>query len=233
MPAPIFYWSESARRFKDEQGRFVSRERMDAMRNRYYEREKSISAADAGKLFAGDWSLSEWRDRFGARVERIFTDQYVASRGGFPRMTDTDYRELAGMVEFQLDRLNNHFAVDLANGRYAVDQTQNVIDRMNLYVDASGQAWERGSLETFRGSPQLFLWRWLPGKEHCEDCEWANGRVGTADYWLGLGMWPKSAGLSCIGIHCGCFMVPIEESEIQDMLRAGLINKEALAQTVT
>lgn len=209
--SPVFTWDDEVKRFR-RRGRFVSLEDVAKLRDDYLVGEQAINDDLAQRLFNREITISEWVDEMRAKTRRVFTTQYMIAKGGRAQMTQRDWGALGQMLREQYGFINN-FATQIANGRYNDDQMQLVANRMGLYDNASNQAFERGSLEKWRGIRKFLQWVRSNLKDSCSDCIRLDGQIHTADEYLQAGVWPQRGSLACLGIHRGCSLIEVDATE--------------------
>ena len=80
--------------------------------------------------------------------------------------------------------------------------TNEVAQRANMWAAGSlDQIYYQGA--RFGAPLKMFRWKRNPAKDSCEDCVARDGAVNTLAEWEKIGF-PKSAGLACHGVQCGC-----------------------------
>ena len=206
----FWIWEPTAKRYRlttegadalsQKPGTFVSQAKMLSLRDEYIAARKDNTNALANQLAKGDMTLNEWTLAMRQEVKDNFVNQYMLAHGGRNSMTQADWGRVGQMVRGQYEYLNA-FADQIASGDYS---EQAIAARSRMYIEASGQAFERGKIAA-QGVPDLpafpsdgqtrcltnckcaweiketstewrAFWR-LSSAEHCPDC------VGNAEKW--------------------------------------------------
>lgn len=141
-------------------------------------------------LLPGELAEADERDDAGA----LFSDDILRE------MLGDGWDVLSSLLSLN-DESAVSFAEAIENGEYDQDEG-GLIDRADMWADAAQGMYHAGHL--YRSGNPKYRWDYQPGKVHCVDCDRLNGVVGTAEYFLGLGLWPQSYNLSCRGYRCGC-----------------------------
>jgi len=186
-------YDAGSRRYRDKRtGRWLSHNRMIAMRDDYVAAYETRVAGLAERVMSGDMTLQQWERGMRAELKSLHIGQYELGRGGRKAMTQSDWGRLGAEMRKQYGYLNG-FASEVATGSLSPAQ---VAARSQLYVEASTASYERGRAAAHRlvlpaypgdGSTQCRVnckchWRitedqtkwdcyWTLGQaEHCEDC---------------------------------------------------------------
>jgi len=186
-------YDAGSRRYRDKRtGRWLSHNRMIAMRDDYVAAYETRVAGLAERVMSGDMTLQQWERGMRTELKSLHIGQYELGRGGRKAMTQSDWGRLGAEMRKQYGYLNG-FASEVATGSLSPAQ---VATRSQLYVEASTASYERGRAAAHRlvlpaypgdGSTQCRVnckchWRitedqtkwdcyWTLGQaEHCEDC---------------------------------------------------------------
>ena len=183
--------AEGARALGQKPGTFVSQSKMLSFRDNYIAARKDNTNYLANQLAKGDITLNEWTLSMRQEVKDNFINQYMLAHGGRNTMTQADWGRVGQMVRGQYEYLNA-FADQIASGEYS---EQAIAARARMYVESSGQAFERGKIAA-HGMPDLPQ---VPGDgrtrclSNCKcwweikenDTEWrAYWRLGLAEHCL-------------------------------------------------
>lgn len=194
-----FVWNVAQARYRDvATGRFVSRSVVISLL-----RESMLSAGSEAKVLgaevsAGRLSVKDFGKLFRREVQDEFTRQYIIGRGGLGSMTQSDWGRLGRMLRDQYEFAAG-FEKDIPN--LSLAQIQN---RAEMYMKASGSAFEQGQRQSMRESGKTKE-RWQLGDaEHCDDCERLAG-MG----WVEIGTLPtvpRAGGTACL-VNCECQII--------------------------
>jgi hypothetical protein len=199
MPKPLYTWEPKTRRFRKNDGTFISPAKMTALRTEFLKIEQDRNADLAKRLFAKEITISQFEAEFKDGLNRVYAVQYMAAKGGRKQMTPSDWGALGAQLKKQYKYVDG-FALKLAAGGYRESEVDKVIDRMNRYLPPSQQAFERGEIQVTYPGIKLprypgdgnticsygchchleiedltdrWLVRWVinPAVENCTDCQ--------------------------------------------------------------
>lgn len=168
-----YTWSESAGRFVDERGRFVSDAAVRRVVNDIADGASDRLAVLSRSMLAGDLSLAEWQ----AGAMRIVKSSHVASvtiaHGGAARMDFSRYGSVGNEIKAQYQYLAQ-FAAQIASGQQPLNGT--VASRAAMYGQNARVVFEKayGRDQAARGF-QSCRNRLQPA-EHCSQCVEQSGR---------------------------------------------------------
>lgn len=156
----FWVWEPAAKRYRlttegadalnQKPGTFVSQVKMLSLRDEYITARKDNTNALANQLAKGDITLNQWTQSMRQEVKDNFINQYMLAHGGRNSMTQADWGRVGQMVRGQYEYLNA-FADQIASGEYS---EQAIAARARMYVESSGQAFERGKAAA-QGVPDL------------------------------------------------------------------------------
>lgn len=171
-----------------------------------YERQLALLVASAVR---GEIS----RERFEGALEQIVIAMLstLFSRGAlqvYSEWTEEMRAVLDQQADIHLESLSS-FADDIFSGRYADDELGlgGAMLRVGTWVTIASGMFFLGEL--FRRDDPFLRWNYSILKEHCGDCARLNGQVHTASEWRSMGLHPRSFGLECRGVHCGCYFTQV------------------------
>jgi len=117
-------------------------------------------------------------------------------------LSDDEKKWLEGVIKAELG-----YAADFA--QYIVEHSkkekyplQPLMDRVERWISRRLEV--ENTAMTMACGDQKLLWRRKKTKKSCGDCIWYDGKVYRASTWARYEISPKSHGLACHGIHCGC-----------------------------
>jgi hypothetical protein len=149
-------------------------------RDQLIDANKENTNSLAAQLASGDITLGVWVLAMRQAIKDIFINQYMLAHGGRNSMTQADFGRLGQMIRTQYAFLEN-FANDIASGRYT---EQAIAARARMYMEASGQAFERGKvLQT--GMPDLPAYP-SDGSTQCLCITSPRSRVLTRRGWIAI-----------------------------------------------
>jgi hypothetical protein len=142
-------------------------------------------------------------------LEQIVVSILVSmfSRGArlhYVEWTEEMRAEADRLVEIHLRSLDD-FGEGIYGGLYG-DGTQGLdsaFARVAMWITIASGIYFFGQL--FRPDEPYLRWNFSVFKEHCRDCVRLDGQVHTASEWRASGWYPRSFGLECHGVHCGCY----------------------------
>jgi hypothetical protein len=138
-PRGPFTWDARSRRYRSVTGRFVSSAAVRA------ELDKSIDAAGRAMREASDalregrMSLAAWELRMAEEIRNSHLASTALAKGGWSRMTPSDYGRAGREIRRQYEYLRN-FAAQIASGKQKLDGTLG--RRAELYLHAARGQYE-------------------------------------------------------------------------------------------
>lgn len=153
------------------------------------------------------------RERFEGAMEQIVASIILSLFLKGARLTYGELSEEARTVLGQ--ELTEHlasldsFADDLYAGRYGEGDLglDAAYGRVATWLNIAAGIFFLG--QTYQQFDVYLRWNFSFLKEHCGDCVRLNGQVHTASEWRNSGWYPRSFGLECHGVHCGCFFTEV------------------------
>ena len=179
---PLWVWDDRLKRYRHQNGRIIGVRQMVGLRDQFIAGVKGETDTLTKRLFSKRISIQRWETEARNIIKAAFIDSYVLGRGGRDNMTAADWGRLGSMLRRQYGYLRN-FSLDIADGRYTVNQSGMVMARLGLYAEAASQAFERGKTEG-RGIPRLEQYPG-DGQTQCKtNCKCYLQIKETADAWL-------------------------------------------------
>lgn len=174
-----YRWNESAGRYTDSAGRFVSEARVRAVIDDIADAASERMAQASARLLSGEMSLGAWQAEMQATIKLTHVATGVLSHGGAEQMTASRYGALGPTIRSEYQFLRA-FAQEIANGRQTLNGI--VTARARQYGQASRVTYERtrsrGQQQRGYQSERNVL---HPG-EHCSGC-----RAESAKGWAPIG----------------------------------------------
>lgn len=149
------------------------------------------------------------RERFEGALEQIVAAILITLFLRGARVTYAELSEearLALQQQIEIHRRSlDDFAEGIYGGLYGEGELglSGALARAGLWVNMAAGIFFLG--QTHQPYDVYLKWNWSVFKEHCGDCAHLNGQVHTAAEWRASGWYPRSSGLQCFGVHCGCY----------------------------
>lgn len=154
-----YRWDANVRRYRDERGRFLSRDSALTLHNQAIARAGDAVTTLAGLVSSGQISPADWRERMRQEIKIAYIQQYLAARGGATQMTQRDWGSIGGMIADQYRYLDGF--VDAIAGADPPLSEGYIAARARMYANSAREASERAHARG-RGLPNGSLPAW-PG----------------------------------------------------------------------
>jgi hypothetical protein len=183
-------WNETAGRFTDSAGRFVSESRVRAVIDSIADQASARMAAASERMLAGELSLASWQAEMQQTIKVSQLAASVLAHGGAEQMTFSHYGSAGRAIRDQYGYLRN-FADDVANGRQPLNG--GLTARAGQYGQVARIAFEReyGRDQQQRG--YQFERNVLgAARDHCSLCPELSARG-----WVPIGSLPPVGSRPC------------------------------------
>jgi hypothetical protein len=217
MAEAPWQWDAASRRYRNaETGRFLSADRVRALRDSFVSSTAEAPQALTSALAAGDLTLPQWEAGMRLSIKQSFLAAGLLGRGGKNAADPSFYGALGVRVKAQYGFLGE-FAREIAKGELSEAQ---IAARGGMYLEAARSAFEQGRAASFSidlpaypgdGQSQCLTrcrYGWdlaeteaevqatwvLGGSNHCPDCG------GNAARWNPL-VFPKGEGRAVASIN--------------------------------
>lgn len=201
-----FTWDEESGRYRHgRSGRFLSRGQARALYDRYTDGVSDAMADVSARLAEGRISLADWEREMRRQIRDAHATAHAMARGGWKRMTPSDWGRVGAAVREQYKYLSA-FAAGIETG--AVPRTKALAARARLYAEAA----RRSHFETER---------WLMANrgyveersvlgiaDHCDGCLAEAGKG-----WRPIGTLLPIGGRDCKA-RCRCWFEYRSPAEI-------------------
>ncbi len=195
MAEPRYRWNQTAGRYVDGRGRFVSRE---AVTNAMYDAADNAGkrmATASKKLRDGKLTIQQWQLQMRAEIKTVHLFSGAGAKGGWAQLSQADFGRIGQRIREQY-RFLDRMATQIANGTQKLNGT--FIRRSELYGNAGRQTFmlvERADKESRGMTEERCL---LRGSQHCAECpgEAAKG-------WVPIGTLVPVGGRIC-NQNCRC-----------------------------
>lgn len=200
----MYYWDELIGRYRDERGRFVSKETVYQWVNKSIQISGDIVSTLSSYVYDGTISVTDWMGAMQREIKDEYIRQYLSFVGGRQAMTQSDWGRVGGMLTEQYKYLKG-FARDIASGNLTEAQ---INARAQMYINSAREARERAReiAATKAGYDEVY-WELNPQLENCPDCVEFNGmdwQLAEDDPYKGA--FPGSGDTVCL-TACGCQLV--------------------------
>lgn len=185
----LWTWVESSQRYRltaegaevtgQRPGTFVGQARMIQYRERWIEAQKPAVNNLASQLANGNITLPQWEIQMRNEVRTNIINQYMLGHGGRNSMTQADWGRVGNLVRDQYGYLHR-FAGQIADGTITSENA--IAARSRMYVEASGQAFERGRV-LGQGMPDLPQYPGDGATVCLSNCKCYWNIVDRADQW--------------------------------------------------
>lgn len=130
-----FIWDEQTGRYRHgRSGRFVSRGQARALYDRYTDGVSAAMADATARLAEGRLSLADWERTMRRQIRDAHATAYAMARGGWARMTPSDWGRVGAAVREQY-RFLSAFAEGIRSG--AVPLKRALVPRARMYAEAA------------------------------------------------------------------------------------------------
>lgn len=189
-------WSESARRYRGPDGRFLSASDSAELRNDFLGKQREAMADLGRQLVNDELTVEEFELAFRERIRLATVTEYTYGRGGRNAMGEDDRDVIAGLVKEQWTFLNA-FTVVVTAGTLSAAQIE---ARAQLYAAAGVQAHAAGESAAWAGSDHEE--RNVRGgtTAPCSECPALSDRG-----WVAGGTLPLPGQREC-GPNCRCHL---------------------------
>lgn len=169
-------WNESAGRFVDARGRFVSEAAVRSVIDQIADGAAARMAAASERMLAGDLSLAEWQAEMMRTVKLSQLAASTIAHGGASRMDFSRYGAAGREIRNQYDYLRT-FAAQVASGEQPLNGS--LTARAKQYGQAARVTFEREYGRDQRNRGYQMERNVLHPAEHCAVCvsESARGWV--------------------------------------------------------
>lgn len=193
----MYYWDDVLKRYRDEQGRFVSRQTVLDFVDRSISGTTQVSELLADLVANGQLSPTDWYNIFREELKREYIRQYLLGHGGLDTMTFSDWGRIGAMLKEQYQYLKN-FAAEIASGNLSAAQ---IAARSQMYFNSSREAFETAnSINAIAWGAVEERWQVSFVVENCPDC------LGYYDEgWKPIGYFPMPGDGSTV---CLCLVSP-------------------------
>lgn len=193
----MYWWDENAKRYRDERGRFVSRDTVWDYIQRSINSTSNVSELLADLVGSGQLAPKDWYSLMKEELKREYIRQYLLAHGGLDTMTPADWGRIGGMLKEQYAYLKN-LAAEIAAGKLSPAQ---IAARMNMYFNSARESFERAfAVNAIAWGAVEERWVVNPAVENCVDC------LGYQDEgWKPVGYFPfPGEGASRCLTNCHC-----------------------------
>ncbi len=200
----MYYWDELVGRYRDERGRFVSKETVYIYVNQSIKISGNVVSSLATFVYEGNISVNDWMNSMRQEIKDEYIRQYLSFAGGREAMTQADWGRIGGMLGEQYKYLDN-FANDIASGKLTEAQ---INARSQMYINSAREAREKSrKISAEKAGFDEVYWELNPQLENCPDCVEFNGMDWqTAEDDPYGGAFPGSGDTVCL-TACGCQLV--------------------------
>jgi len=161
-----YYWDEFVGRFRDERGRFVSRDVVLNFVNKSLEISSNAVDVLSSHVFSGTISSVDWYSAMQQEIKDEYIRQYLSFIGGRNMMTPSDWGKIGAMLREQYGYLKGF--------RSAIETEEltekQIAARARMYINSAREAREeaRARSAAKAGFDEVY---WITtAKESCEDC---------------------------------------------------------------
>lgn len=189
-------YSESARRYRGPDGRFLSAADTAELRNDFLGKQREAMLKLGHKLGADELTVPQFERAMRERIKLSTTTEYVFGRGGRQAVTVADREAIGGLVKEQWRYLND-FAQAAANGELSAAGIEN---RAGMYASAGVHAHATGESAAWAGTD--YQERNVRGASltPCGECPGLSARG-----WVDGGTLPLPGSRECAS-RCRCHL---------------------------
>lgn len=189
MPSE-FSWDKSTQRYRyKDSGKFVSKEAVRSLTEKYINQLKTDVSTIADKLIEGKITVATWEETTAKTLKELHLNSYALGKGGVAQMSNRDYGIIGNELRSEYEYLRG-FSQDILKGELS---EAGLRDRLSLYIDAAWGSYERGREESHRINGFTWERRYRNSARSCASCI-----VYAARGWQPLGSQPH------IGSACEC-----------------------------
>jgi len=197
-----YRWNEAAAQYIGANGRFVSRQVVNAALEQTIEASQSEMNILASRLQGGTLSVEEWWRAMNEQIKTLHTAEAALARGGWAQMTPSDWGWTGSQIKKQYAYLDR-FAEQVASGQQPLNGV--FLRRVKLYAQAGRATYaemQRRYMRIYKGAAEER--RVLGEAEHCQTIGDLEGCVELADKgWQPIGSLPALGETPCI-VNCQC-----------------------------
>jgi hypothetical protein len=191
-----YRWNARARRYVDEQGRFISRAEVRDALAVALDRAKAQGARMGKLLVENEITLTAWYSAMRTLVKDVQLYSAALAKGGWAQMSAADFGRVGGLTARQykyLDRFVRQIANGLIlDGRFTV--------RVNMYMEAGRTTFMLTEREEARQAGMTEERNRTRPAEHCQQCI-----AETDKGWVPIGALTPIGQRTCLS-HCKCYM---------------------------
>lgn len=209
-----YQWSRSAARYRDTStGRFVSRTRITNLLEQNVDRAEHRLANLVQGLYNKELAPGYVQTMMRDEVRRLTLQNIALGKGGFDRLTFSDYGRAGRQLRDTYTRMTN-LVRDIETGRASLPQALN---RVQGYVLEARQQFFKAEREALMAAGHRFEERRvLAASEHCNGCV-TYARMG----WQPMGTLPLPGdGDTECGRRCRCSLERREVVEERQPIQA-------------
>lgn len=168
MPTPPrgYTWNESAKRYTDSRGRFVSKQAVRGAIDRELADADRIVRQLGEDLRNGRISLRDWQTGMRREIKRVHLNGAAAAKGGWAQLSPADYGRIGQIVRGQYGYLEK-FAREVERG---LPLDGRFTQRVQLYSQAGRSTYhvaDRREMETAGYTEERSR---LNPADHCQQC---------------------------------------------------------------
>ena len=178
----LWYWDDSAQRYRGSDGRFIGVAQMQELREVFMNQQKLRLADLTTQFNSQQITFEQFRDATKLIIKDTYIDMYAMGAGGRNNLSHRDWGRIGAMLKEQWKFLRGMFA-DIAKGKLSVEQ---IINRLAMYINSANEAlWKALTRDLGFELPAY------PGDGSTEclvncKCEWRIDKVpeGYDCYWI-------------------------------------------------
>ena len=137
-------WTWDGKRYHDSAtGRYIGIDKMNSLREDFFNQQKEIVAGYAERYRVGSMSLEQLESAMRLQIKNAYIDMYALGAGGRGNMTQSDWGRIGAMLKEQYGQ-NGYlrgFMESIASGNLSEAQ---IVARMNMYINSANQALWKG-----------------------------------------------------------------------------------------
>ncbi len=219
-----FTFDKGTQRYRDQEtGKFISQARVQELTKKKIIQVGKDMTTIADLLVNGKITVPTWEQGTRDIIKQLYTQQYLLGIGGQKEMTQRDYGILGQQIREQYKYLNGFAQELIANGM----SEEQFKSRLQLYANASRQAFEKGKLESHQRAGYNWEKRIRTKVESCDPC------IGyAAQGWVPIGTLPEPCQQCDCRANCGCYKQFSDEANKPSdsmLARWGWLNKQNFA----
>lgn len=179
---PLWYWDDSAQRYRGSDGRFVGVRQMQELREVFMNQQKLTLADMALRFDRKEITLDQFRNAAKLIIKDTYIDLYAMGAGGRNNLSQRDWGRIGAMLKEQWKYLRAMF-LDIGTGKISAQQAA---ARFAMYINSANEAlWKALTRDLGFDLPAY------PGDgstqclTNCK-CEWDVQKVaeGVDAYWI-------------------------------------------------